>query len=130
MSEHRPLSALEANLRLVIHHIGRIQEEIKQRKALSRNLLSRLQSQLETYVSAKNDRNALLDHSSGQGYLKDREHVNQLIRETKHHIATEERACFNDLQKLEWERRQLEREQAQLEHNIHLMKRKSAGDAP
>lgn len=127
MSNHKPASALEANLRLVIHQIEKINLEIDQRKTLSEKILAKLKEQLETYYSVRNNPTALLDHSSGQGYLKDREHVNHLIRETKRQSRIEERSCFNDLQKLQWEKRNLERKKAELEFNLSLMKKDNTG---
>lgn len=121
----KPANALEANLRLVIYQIEKITLEIEQRKALSEKILAKLKEQLETYYSVRNNPIALLDHSAGQGYLKDREHINQLIRETRHQICMEERSCFNDLQKLQWEKRNLEREKAELEFNLSLIKKNS-----
>jgi len=122
MEKLNPERALENNLRLIEHQLVKIEEEIQQRRLLSQRILSKLKEKLEVYLTARNDPTALLNHSPGEGFLKDREHVNQLIRETRHQIAVEEVACWNDIQRLLWEKRRLEREKAQLELNLKLLR--------
>lgn len=132
MAKLDPREALQNNIKLIQSQIEKIELEIEQRKTLSEKILAKLNERLETYYAVRNNPSALPDYSPGEGFLKDREHVNELIRLTRKEICIEERTCFNDLQKLQWEKRNLEREKAQLEFNLHLLKRNSStsGGAP
>jgi len=110
-----PKKALENNLRLIELQLEKIHEQIEQRKALSERILAKLQKQLNTYTEIINDPLYRANHA------KDKAELNQLIREAKRQICIEEKACWNDLQKLSWEKRKLEREKAELEFNLKLL---------
>jgi len=121
MPRKHPSSAFQAQIRLLEHQIYKIKQEIHQRQELSTTILQKLKKQLDTYQSAKNNRMKLPDHSAGHGYQEDREHVNQLIRETESLIRQEETSSWNDIQKLQEEKRFLEKEKSQLEFNLSLV---------
>lgn len=114
-------SRLESNLRPVVYQLEKINLEIEQRKILSEKILTQLKDRIAQLMAVKNDPTALLDYSEGKGFLMDREHVNQLIRETRHQISVEECSCWNDLQKLQWEKRIFEREKMKLEFNLRII---------
>ena len=106
---------LERQLLLINQQISKIEEEIEERKRLSESLLNRLKNRLETYLEVKNEPLNMKNHA------EDKRQLNKLIENIKNKIAFEEIQCWHDIQKLLWEKRQLEREKMELEMNLKLL---------
>jgi uncharacterized protein YukE len=121
MKALNPQKALENNLRLIELQLSRIDQEIEQRKQLSKQILAELKRRLEKY-------NEIAWHREKRSeYAKDMEKFNKLVRETQDQLLSEEVSCWSHIQRLLWEKRQLEREKARLELNLKLIKGETTG---
>lgn len=122
MEKLTPEKALENTKSLIEFQLSKVEMEVRDRERLSRRILEKLQKELDDYFTAKSHPIRCYEYATGINPFEDQKRIQELIQKTKHNIRVEEKSCWNDVQKLEWERRQLQRERAQIIFSIHLLK--------
>ena len=90
--------------------IKSINREIKERKKLSQEIITRLQERISRYKEIENDKIMLDTYSFGNNFDEMREHIRNLIRQLEQEIKFEKIKAWNDIQALLKEKRHLERE--------------------
>mgnify|MGYP007059382974 CR=1 FL=1 len=126
MASLTPREALENTRALIEFQLSQVEREVKDRECLSKEILDKLQKELDDLLSAKGHPIKQYDYATGISPFKDQEHIQNLIRSAKANIRAEEKSLWTDIQKLEWERRQLQRERAQINFSLKLLDEQSA----
>lgn len=123
------IDVLEHRIAVIDQHIAKIDQDLAERQTSSQNLITTLTTTIETYRTALTDRQALIQLAGDPDYRRAKALVQQWLRQAKQHLSQEEICAWNDQQQLLRERRELERERAELAYALTLLTDRQSSQA-
>lgn len=107
-------SYLRWKLQLLEEQIAQIDRQLQERQRFQEERLADLQARLERYLTAKTDRTLLTDLTGQVDYAPALSRLQELISQTQTQLSQERIGAWRDMQQLRRERRQLEKEWANI----------------